>query len=252
MKGGLRKIQEWSRKWLLEFNSEKCVTLHVGHRNPDVKYHLNGQEMKAVDGEKDLGVYISKDLKPGQHIGTICGKANRMVGLIKRNFDCLDKDMCKTLYCSLVRPHLEYAVQCWSPYFKKDIAEIEKVQRRMTKLVPELKDLDYEERCRQLGLTSLEKRRQRGDLIETYKILNRMENIDHSIFFERNEATTRSNTCKLQKRGHWRTLVRANTFSVRVVNSWNGLPADVVNAPSIGAFKNRLDNWEGIGTTAQE
>ena len=57
---------------------------------------------------------------------------------------------------------------------------------------------------------------------------------------------------KLQKRGHWRTLVRANSFSVRVVNSWNGLPADVVKASSISAFKNRLDNWESIGTTAQE
>ena len=144
--------------------------------------------------------------------------------------------MCKTLYCSLVRPHLEYAVQCWSPHFRKDIDELEKVQRRMTKLV-----LEFTERYNQLELTSLEKRRERGDLIETYKILNGMENIDSGIFFELNSNPTRSNMCKLQKRGHWRTTTRANSFSVRVVNTWNSLPEDVVTAPTISAFKSRLD-----------
>ena len=110
----------------------------------------------------------------------------------------------------------------------------------MTKLVPELKDLDYEVRCERLSLTTLEKRR-RGDLIETYLILNGFEDIDYKIFFEYSETSTRSNTCKLKKRGYWKTLVRANAFSVRVVNSRNSLPEDVVNAPTISFFKSRLD-----------
>lgn len=63
----------------------------------------------------------------------------------------------------MARPHRKYAVQSWSPCDKKDIHELEKVQRRMTELVPELRDLSYEIRCGQLGLTALEKRRQRGD-----------------------------------------------------------------------------------------
>ena len=115
--------------------------------------------------------------------------------------------------------------------------------------MPELKDLEYHERCRQLGVTPLEKRRQRGDLIQTWKILNGMENIDQNVFFDLHESSTRSNTRKLQKRGHWNTLVRANTFSVGVVNNWNSLPVEVVIAPSISAFKARLDqsdwgnNW---------
>ena len=58
----------------------------MGHRNPQVEYHLNGQPVKSSNVEKDLGVYVSKDLKPSYHIGTIVKKANRMVGLIKRNF----------------------------------------------------------------------------------------------------------------------------------------------------------------------
>lgn len=55
---------------------------------------------------------------------------------------------------------------------------MERVQKRMTKLVPELQKLDYEERCERLELTTLE-RRERGDLIETYKILKGIENVDY-------------------------------------------------------------------------
>merc|ERR1712212_473283 len=172
--------------------------------------------------------------------GVITAKANRMVGLIKRNFSHLDLEMCQTLYCSLVRPHLEYAVQSWSPYFRKDIEELEKVQRRMTKLVPELKDLPYEEQCQSFNITSLEKRRLRGDLIETFKIVHGYENIERDVFFELTDSNTRTNTCKLGKREHIRTVTRANSFGVRVVNGWNALPEEVVMAPSISAFKKRL------------
>lgn len=246
MKRDLVRLQEWSKKWLLEFNPTKCSTMHIGHRNPKVKYELNGHELKETDVEKDLGVLISQDLKPAHHIGVIAAKANRMVGLIRRNFNYIDVEMCKTLYVSLVRPHLEYAVQSWSPYYRKDIDELEKVQRRMTKLVPELKDLPYEERCARLGLTSLEKRRLRGDLIETFKIVHGYENVDREIFFELASTVTRSNNCKLKKRGQWRTVTRANSFSVRVVNVWNSLPEDIVTATSIGAFKHRLDSYWSV------
>ena len=152
--------------------------------------------------------------------------------------------MCQTLYSSLVRPHLEYAVQAWSPYFRKDIDELEKVQRRMTKLVPELKDLPYEERYRRFKVTSLEKRRIRGDLIETFKLIHGYENVNREIFFELADSNTRSNTFKLKKRECIRTVTRANSFGVRVVNTWNALPENVVSAPSISVFKQRLDeHW---------
>ena len=157
MQRDLKRLEEWSQKWLLDFNAEKCITMHIGHRNPHVAYSLNGSQLKDSNLEKDLGVHISSDLKPACNVNIAASKGNRMVGLIRRNFPLLDNEMCKSLYCSIVRPHLEYAIQSWSPYFVKDIQELEKVQRQMTKLVPELKDLDYEERCASLGLTTLEK-----------------------------------------------------------------------------------------------
>ena len=71
----------------------------------------------------------------------------------------------------------------WSPYLRKDIDMLEKIQRRATKLIPGLRDLTYEERLKECGLTTLETRRLRGDQIEVFKILNGYENIDSNLFF---------------------------------------------------------------------
>ena len=88
------------------------------------------------------------------------------------------------LYKAIVRPHLEYCIQAWSPYLRKDIDMLEQIQRRATKLIPELRDLRYEKRLKKCGLTTLETRRLRGDQIEVFKILNGYKNIDSNIFFE--------------------------------------------------------------------
>ena len=193
--------------------------------------------------EKDFGVLVSEDLKSSHQVkaAAAAAKGNRMVGLI-RNFSHLDIEMCRTLYCTLVRPHVEYAIQSWSPYMRKDTEELEKVHRRMTRLVPEL-NLNYEEMCKMLGIYSLEKRRLRGDLLETYKIVYGLENVDQGIFFRMRDGITRTNTLKLDRRDHWKTNLRPNAFSIRVVNHWNGLPEEAVCAPSVSAFKERLDRY---------
>ena len=77
----------------------------------------------------------------------------------------------------MVRPHLEYAVQVWNPYFQKDIDALEKIQRRATKLPPQLRKKPYQIRLRELNFTSLEIRRERGDLIEFYKTEKGLEEI---------------------------------------------------------------------------
>ena len=106
--------------------------------------------------------------------------------MIRRNITYKEMSLIVPLYKAIVRPHLEYCIQAWSPYLRKDIDMLEKIQRRATKLIPGLRDLTYEERLKECGLTTLETRRSRGDQIEVFKILNGYENIDSNHFFSPN------------------------------------------------------------------
>ena len=95
-----------------------------------------------------------------------------ILGLIRRNVTYKDRKQIIPLYKAIDRPHLEYCLQAWRPYRKNDIDTLERIQRRATKIIPELRDVSYEERLTECGLTTLESRRLRGDQIEVFKILN--------------------------------------------------------------------------------
>ncbi len=90
----------------------------------------------------------------------------------------MSEDLMRKLYTISVRPHLEFAMAACNPYAQMDIDKLESVQRRATRLVPALRHLAYEERLQQLKLTTLAQRRVRGDLIQTYKILHNIENVN--------------------------------------------------------------------------
>ena len=137
----MKRLEEWSNKWLLTFNANKCKTMHIGYNNIRYDYMLNDRILDKTEAEKDLGILISSNLKPSDHVAAIAAKANSRLGIIKRAFEFMDKEMFLSLYLALVHPVLEYVVQSWSPYFQRDI---ERVQRRATKLVPEIAHLPYE------------------------------------------------------------------------------------------------------------
>ena len=102
--------------------------------------------------------------------------------MIRRNTTYKVKELIAPLYTAIVRPHLEYCIQAWRPYLRNNVDMLDKIQKRATKLIPGLRDLSYEERLKECGLTSLETRRLRGDQIEVFKILNCHENIEPNIF----------------------------------------------------------------------
>ena len=240
----LMKLQQWSQKWLLQFNENKCKVMHIGRRNPGYDYYLNNSVLENTMVEKDLGIYVTPDWKSSTHVSKVAAKANSMVGMIKRTFSYMDEEMFKYLYPSLVRSQMEYAVQAWSPSLKKDIDLLEKVQQRATKLVPSLKDKPYEERKQALNLTSLEERRVRGDLIEVFKIIHGFENINRKQFFklvsEVSPHETRGHPWKIHT-PQTRLVSRRNYFDIRIIDKWNGLPAEIVRKQSISSFKSRLD-----------
>ena len=97
---------------------------------------------------KDLGVTMSANMKVSEQCRIAASKGNQVLGMIRRNITYKDKSLIVPLYKAIVRPHLEYCIQAWSPYLRKDIDMLEKIQRRATKLIPGLRDLRYEERLK--------------------------------------------------------------------------------------------------------
>ena len=245
----LNRIQQWSDKWQLRFNSTKCKVIHLGHDNSKVTYTMTNDSVEvplehSIE-EKDLGVWTDNKLKFSGHVSHIVAKGSQLLGLIKRSFVHRDVNVIKTLYTALVRPHLEYANVVWHPRYKKDIEQLERVQRRATKLVCSLRHVPYESRLRQMELPSLVYRRYRGDMIEVFKYLRGIYSVCFAELLPRAPVSVlRGHDNKLTKR-HCRTHARLSFFSFRVVSSWNSLPSDVVSAPSLNTFKGRLDKYWG-------
>ena len=128
--------------------------------------------------------------------------------------------------------------------YKTDVQEIEKVQRRATKLVKSIRKMEYPERLKMLNLTTLTYRRKRTDILQVYRIINKIDNLDYKDFFIKNERDTRGHKWKFIKPTAISKL-RQNTFSVRVINDWNSLPTEVVESPSLNSFKNALEkHWK--------
>ena len=238
-------LQEWSHKWFLSFNAKKCKVMRLGGQHPEFIYKMTNNtgvtDLEFIEMEKDLSIHVDKKLRLRDHADIAVAKANKILGLIPRSYEYLDVVSLKSLYTSLVRPHLEYGHTVWPLNYKTDLTLVENVQHRETRLVPALKDLEYTDRLKQLDLPSMAYRRCRGDMIEEYKYLHGQYNVDVS-FLPRTKNSNQGHSLKLQKQSS-QLKVQNDFFSLRVVDLWNSLPESMVSAPILNSFKNRLDKF---------
>ena len=196
----LDKLVKWSEKWQMLFNIGKCKSIHIGHRNMDKEYKMGDAVLGKTTQEKDLGETFSADMKVSEQCRIAASKGNQIIWLVRRIVTYKEKQLIVPLCKAIVRPHLEHCIHAWRPYRKKDIDKLERIQRRATKMIPELKDLCYKSRLSQCGLTTLDTKRLRGYQIEVFKIVNGYEDIDRNMFFKLKEGS--------RTRGHKAALVK--------------------------------------------
>ena len=246
----LNKIKDWSSKWNMEFNIKKCSVMEFGKSGKRLKgnYSLGNETITKKTEEKDLGVTISSSLSFGKHIRKITGETYNILRNIKLAFNYIDEEMMKKLIVSIIRPRLEYAAVLWSPHLKKDVRTLERIQRVATKIPYSLENISYEERLERLGLTTLEKRRERGDLIALYRTLGGLEKMDRDDLVVRDERNTRGHGRKI-KVNACRRDIKKYSFPHRCIQTWNGLDQETVCAKTIQSFKASLDKSRyGDGT----
>ena len=213
--------------------------MHMEKKSRIFQYHLGNQELRWTEEEKDLGVMIHKNTKTSRQCTVAAAKANQIFEFIRRTVVSREKSIIINLYKTLVRPHLEYCVQAWSPDLQKDKNILEKVQRRATKMIKGLEKLQYEERLRECGLTTLEKRRCREDLIQTYKLITRKEDTPFTRFFQlETRIGLRGHKYKLFKKTG--SQIKQRFFSSRVINAWNELSDETVSVETTNNFKIKI------------
>ena len=246
LQNAIDSMFEWTQKWLLKFNKDKCKILHLGKNNQKHQYTIGNTEDKTLldetDLEKDLGVFIDPNLDFKKHIKNTVKKASYSSCKIIKNFTYKTSSTLVPLFKTLVRPILEYANNVWSNGQKKYMTKIENVQRKYSKHINGLSNIPYEERLRRIKLPSLEFRQLRGDMLQVYKIAHNFYDPQStsSIFNFSNDTRLRGHNFKIIKQRVNKSKF-ANFFTNRVINSWNSLPHNVVNAKTINEFKNLFD-----------
>jgi hypothetical protein len=183
LQSDIDRVVNWAIEWQSLFNIGKCIVLRMGKNNPEYEYTMldpsknNRIKLSVTQVEKDLGILISNDLKWNQQIAKATRLAQFALSQIRNTFVCHEPEIIRPLYLALVRSHLEYAVAVWNPHLVQDCNKLEKIQKRATKLCPKLRKKPYEERLKNFQITTLKTRRERGDLIQFYKIVHGLEEV---------------------------------------------------------------------------
>ena len=238
----LNALRKWCESWRMRLNAEKCFLLHYkprGRNSTPPHLLINNVPLETRETASDLGVIISHDLKFHEQVSAACKKATKQINIIKRTFVsrspfflliCTVQDVCEAPFRTL-------CIAVWNPSYVGDILSLEKTQNRFTKLLRHGSVMTSGERNVYLGISSHKARRLGGDLLFMYK------RFDEGRLFQ---PVTNPRT-----RGHSKKIcleiinnsLRQHSFAVRSVREWNSLPEEIVSAPALNIFKNRLDSF---------
>ena len=220
----------------MDFSTKKCNIMRITKKQVPFTncVHMDDTVLEEIKEFKDLGILTDCSLSWNSHTDMITAKANRMLGLIKSKCkDLKDAATLKTLFCSIVRSNLEYCSVVWSPFTKRNIDKLERIQRRATKFILKSND-QYDILLRELNLLTLEQRRFLFDVTFLFKALNGYMDVDFSQFLDfycqEDRYSFRHFDNRSLKKRFARTNVLKNSFFHRMVDKWNILPYEIRSA----------------------
>ena len=237
LQSDLDNLSSWSKTWDMDFNKSKCTIVSFTRKQHPItqSYTLNGSELRRVNEQKDLGILITSSMHWPSHVTTVCSKANRTLGYIRRcSAEIGSLNARRTLYISLVRSLFSYGSQLWAPQKIKYINMMERVQRRATKFLLKLPfrtKLSYQKRLLKLGLLPITYWLEILDLVlyfrtlkgETFPENHGLVQIKQQIRFTRHNNTQSGVLTEIPRA---KTVSFQNSFFVRTSRIWNSLTPD--------------------------
>ena len=246
----LSNLNTWSHDNNIKFNATKCKVLTVTHKKIllTFNYHLGSSPLVRVQQEKDLGVIVENNLLWNSHIHMVTGKANKMLGLLKRTCPLLtETKIRRSLFLSLVKSQLCYGSEVWSPSNVSLKVKIEKIQRRATRwiLKSRMGEISYKERLQSLNMLPLCYDREIRDLVFFYKALHGYLDLDISSFvsFINHDHTRLTlNPSLMLQVPLCKTSTFKNSYFNRIVYLWNSVckTASPNSFLTLFSFKNFL------------
>ena len=244
-------LDEILKSYQLNLAPHKCFILPISKRshqnslNNHQNLSINSTNLPFEHYARDLGIYITKDLKWELHINRIAKQASFASYRIIKSFHSKNVWTLLKLYKCYVRPKLEYNTPVWSPYLIKDINTIENVQKRFVKIICRrcnIPSSSYSDRLTKLNLPSLQCRRVRFDLITMFKIINNMSNLNFDSFFviKYYPYPLRNRPSQILPKQHFNDSIWVGSFFERAPRYWNKLSQDITSISSLNLFKTRL------------
>lgn len=270
LQSDLDRLVVWANTWSMKFNEKKCRVMFFDKRRQNlhntaflddlpgthipitmIDKHGTVHILDETSVERDLGVLVDNRLLWHDQVSKAKAKAYAAIGLLKRSFKHWSVDSFCILYCTYVRPHLEYCSAAWGPFSQEDINALEAVQNRATKLVPFLRPKSANERRIAIGIQTLADRRRRGDLIQYYKIYHGFNKVTWlkpatlapAIRQPGPAGGIRGAPHRLEAPKVVNCAAREHFLINRVSADWSALPSGIIQAPSINSFKKRLDDF---------
>ena len=244
LQNDLNKLQQWEKKWKMEFHPGKCqllrITNKIKHFIP-ADYFIHDVKLDLTDSAKYLGVLIDSRLRWKQQYHSVCKKANGVLAFLQRNFSSCPTHIKNKCFSALVRPVLEYGGVIWDPHYETDKEDLEKIQKRAARFVTNnyvYENGNTKSNMQKLGWEPLEERRARSKVTVLYKARNNLMSVplNHLAINPRDRRKGGQNyaipTSTLDSHLH--------SFYPSSVRLWNLLPAGAQESKDLNTFKSKL------------